>query len=133
MAAEPPPPPQVSPDGKFYWDGQRWVPTQVVQQPASTSVVVFGPRTNSLAVGALIAGIASWILCPVIAALVAVSLGTGARRQISRTGEGGGAMAMAGLILGYIQLGAVGLFLLVWLGRAILLGSCPPQAALPCQ
>jgi hypothetical protein len=26
MGAEPPPPPQVSPDGKFYWDGQRWGP-----------------------------------------------------------------------------------------------------------
>jgi hypothetical protein len=24
----PPPPPQVSPDGKFYWDGERWVPMQ---------------------------------------------------------------------------------------------------------
>jgi hypothetical protein len=24
--SDPPPPPQVSPDGKFYWDGQRWVP-----------------------------------------------------------------------------------------------------------
>jgi GGDEF domain-containing protein len=24
--SEPLPPPQVSPDGKFYWDGQRWVP-----------------------------------------------------------------------------------------------------------
>ncbi len=26
MGAEQPPPPQVSPDGKFYWDGTRWVP-----------------------------------------------------------------------------------------------------------
>jgi hypothetical protein len=26
--SDPPPPPQVSPDGKFYWDGQRWVPMQ---------------------------------------------------------------------------------------------------------
>ena len=26
--AAPPPPPQVSPDGKFYWDGQRWLPMQ---------------------------------------------------------------------------------------------------------
>jgi hypothetical protein len=27
VSAEPPPPPQVSPDGKYYWDGARWVPT----------------------------------------------------------------------------------------------------------
>lgn len=26
--SSPPPPPQVSADGKFYWDGQRWVPMQ---------------------------------------------------------------------------------------------------------
>ena len=26
MSAEPPPPLQVSPDGRFIWDGQRWVP-----------------------------------------------------------------------------------------------------------
>ena len=24
--SEQPPPPQVSPDGKFYWDGQDWMP-----------------------------------------------------------------------------------------------------------
>jgi hypothetical protein len=83
-------------------------------------------------VGALIAGIAGWTICPVIGALVAVPLGTAARRQISRSGEGGGRMAMAGLILGYIELGALGLILLLWLGAAILMGSCPAQAALPC-
>ena len=26
MSAEPPPPPEISSDGKFYWDGQRWLP-----------------------------------------------------------------------------------------------------------
>lgn len=35
MSPNPPPPPQVSPDGKFYWDGQRWVPmpAQAAAQP----------------------------------------------------------------------------------------------------
>jgi hypothetical protein len=33
MGAEPPPPPQVSPDGRFYWDGQRWVPMPVPALP----------------------------------------------------------------------------------------------------
>jgi hypothetical protein len=33
--SEQPPPPQVSPDGRFYWDGQRWVPMPAqAQQPA---------------------------------------------------------------------------------------------------
>src|SRR2546426_9871464 len=31
-----PPPPQVSPDGKFYWDGQRWVPMQQQAQSQPT-------------------------------------------------------------------------------------------------
>lgn len=30
--SDPPPPPQVSPDGKFYWDGSRWVPMQQAPQ-----------------------------------------------------------------------------------------------------
>jgi len=35
VASEPPLPPQVSPDGRFYWDGQRWVPmpTDTPNQP----------------------------------------------------------------------------------------------------
>ena len=36
----PPPPPQVSPDGKFYWDGQRWVPMQQGSHQAPQPVVV---------------------------------------------------------------------------------------------
>ncbi len=42
--SSPPPPPQVSPDGKFYWDGTRWVPIQ--QQPPQPPevVVVKQPR-----------------------------------------------------------------------------------------
>ena len=31
--SDPPPPPQVSPDGKFYWDGTRWVPVQAAPPP----------------------------------------------------------------------------------------------------
>ena len=27
MGDQPPPAPQLSPDGKYYWDGQRWMPT----------------------------------------------------------------------------------------------------------
>jgi len=98
------------------------MPTPALAQQQPAEVVVYGQPTNSLAVGALIAGIASWIICPVVAALVAVSLGTGARRQISRTGESGGGMAMAGLILGYIQLVVVGLVILVWLIGAVAFG-----------
>jgi hypothetical protein len=33
--SDPTPPPQVSPDGKFYWDGQKWVPMQAPPGPSS--------------------------------------------------------------------------------------------------
>jgi hypothetical protein len=48
--SNPPPPPQVSPDGKFYWDGQRWVLIQgqssqpPSMRPPERVVVVKQPR-----------------------------------------------------------------------------------------
>lgn len=140
---DPIPPPQVSPDGKFYWDGQRWVPMQ--QTPPQSApqgaspgpqpllqpnvpgyaqstgsiaypahVVIAGTRTNGFAVASLIAGIATWVLCPVIAAIVAVICGHAARSQMKLSGEGGSGMAVAGLILGYIQIAIVGVFAVFW-------------------
>jgi len=46
VSAEPPPPPQVSADGKFYWDGQRWVPMQTPAAPqvAQPPPVYAAPR-----------------------------------------------------------------------------------------
>ena len=35
--SEPTPPPQVSPDGKFYWDGTRWVPVPPIPVPPKAS------------------------------------------------------------------------------------------------
>jgi Domain of unknown function (DUF4190) len=116
---------QVSDDGRWRWDGAQWVPNTAlapntggyvvapaVYQPA---VLVRSTPTNSLAVVSMIFGIVSWLICPIVASLVAVITGHSARSQIQRTGEGGSGMAMAGLVLGYINLGIVGLFLLFWL------------------
>jgi hypothetical protein len=80
-----------------------------------------GRPTNSLAVVSLVAGIAGYVLPhPFIAGIVAIITGHMARGQIRRTGEGGGALALAGLLLGYlhfvISLAVVGFFLLVVLG-----------------
>jgi len=57
----------------------------------------------------------SWILCPFLGGLLAVILGHTARGQIRRTGEGGGGMATAGLVLGYIHLAAVVLITIFWI------------------
>jgi hypothetical protein len=65
------------------------------------------PRpTNTLAIVSLASGIATWILLPIIGAIVAIVTGHMARREIRAdptrwSGEG---MALAGLILGYAQI-----------------------------
>ena len=78
------------------------------------------PPTNSMAVASLAVGIASWLMCPIVGAVAAIVLGHVARGQIRRTGEAGGGLAVAGLILGYVHLAVYGLILMVWL---ILLGG----------
>jgi len=120
-------PGQLSADGRWRWDGARWVPTtEALAQP-----LPYAPTapTNSLAVVALVSGILSWVVCPVVAAIVAVITGHVARSQIRRTGEGGGGLALAGLILGYVHLAAFVAVTLIWVlllgGFAIMAASSP--------
>ncbi|HET9818112.1 MAG TPA: DUF4190 domain-containing protein [Rhodanobacteraceae bacterium] len=83
------------------------------------------PRTSSLAVVSLVFGILAWLppLLPVIGALIAVVCGHSARSEIRRAPPGsidGDGMALAGLILGWLQLGlgvlVVGLVILFLAG-----------------
>jgi glycerol-3-phosphate acyltransferase PlsY len=79
------------------------------------TVFVYGPRSNSSAVASLVFGIMSWFLCPLLGGGLAVILGHVAHSQIRRSGEGGGGMATAGLILGYINVAASLLVALFWI------------------
>lgn len=63
-----------------------------------------GPKTNTLAIITLIAGILGFNLIAVI--IGHISLG-----QIKRTGEGGSTLAIVGLVLGYIGLVALIIFI----------------------
>lgn len=68
------------------------------------------PRTSSLAVVSLVFGILAWLppLLPFVGALIAVVCGHSARSEIRRAPAGsidGDGMAVAGLILGWLQLG----------------------------
>jgi hypothetical protein len=68
------------------------------------------PRTSSLAVISLIFGILAYVFLPSIGALVAVICGHSARSEIRRSPPGsieGDGMALAGLILGWIQIACV--------------------------
>jgi hypothetical protein len=71
----------------------------VPYRPGVNPVVV--PRTNQMAVASLVCG-----LCQVffwfVAGVPAIVFGHVARRQIRQSGEAGGGMALAGLIMGYV-------------------------------
>ena len=86
------------------------MPEQLGPQPSTVvphyagQPVAANPPTNQLAIVSLVAGVACWFILPVIGALVAIITGHRARGQIRRTGESGGGLALAGLILGYVHL-----------------------------
>ncbi|HET7339420.1 MAG TPA: DUF4190 domain-containing protein [Candidatus Dormibacteraeota bacterium] len=134
MSLGPPTSGHVSPDGKWWWDGSKWVPMPATgapalvpaqaapsppsyQQTAGTpaAVFVYGPRTNSAAVASLVFGIISWFVCPVVGGVLAVVFGHVARGQIRQSGESGGGLAIAGLILGYFHLAAALIVGFIWL------------------
>ena len=123
-------PGQLSADGRWRWDGARWVPTtEALAQPSPYVPMPYAPAapTNTLAIVSLVAGIVSWVLCPFVGAIVAVITGHVARGQVRKTGEAGGSLAMAGLVLGYVHLAAFAVVILIWVlllgGFAILAAS----------
>ena len=76
----------------------------------SSSPHPLGPReaapsssTSGLAVASLVLGILSWVVCPLVGGIAAVITGHLARGSIRRTQRGGDGMALAGLILGYVN------------------------------
>ncbi|HET7592368.1 MAG TPA: DUF4190 domain-containing protein [Rhodanobacteraceae bacterium] len=81
------------------------------------------PRTSSLAVVSLIFGILAYVVLPGVGAVVAVICGHSARSEIRRSPPGsieGDGMALAGLVLGWIQIAcaviAVGFAILIIAG-----------------
>ncbi len=71
-------------------------------------------KTNSLAVAALVCGIGQ-ILFGLLSGIPAIILGHMARKRIAQTGEQGGGMATAGLVLGYIGVGlaVIGILIII--------------------
>jgi hypothetical protein len=65
------------------------------------------PRTSSLAIVSLIFGILAYLFLPFFGAVIAVVCGHSARSEIRRAPPGtveGDGLAVAGLVLGWIQL-----------------------------
>jgi hypothetical protein len=84
------------PPGQPYY-GPQGQPYPPYQQP-------YGPHpaapTNGMAITALVCGVASFVVG--ITFIPAIVCGHIAQRQIRQTGEQGGGLALAGLILGYV-------------------------------
>jgi hypothetical protein len=93
-------PPSLSPPAQPQPLGQ---PLGYQQAPVYGPVAV--PNSN-LAIISLVSGILTWVLLPVIAAIVAVITGHMARREIRQSGGqlAGDGLALIGLILGYAQI-----------------------------
>ena len=64
------------------------------------------PPTNTMAVVSLVSGILSWLIFPLIGAIVAIITGHMARKEIKASlgGQTGDGLAIAGLILGYTNI-----------------------------
>ncbi len=85
-----------------------------------------GSRNSALAIVSLVFGVLSWCLLPMVGAVVAVVCGHLARSEIRHAPpddaiEGGG-MALAGLVLGYLNLLAVVVIMMIFFG-ALFLGA----------
>jgi hypothetical protein len=63
-------------------------------------------QTSTLAIISLVAGIASWLIVPVIGAIVAIITGNKAKKEIAAGAGslGGEGLAKAGVILGWANL-----------------------------
>lgn len=90
-------------------------------KPMSEQVSSYRPAapTSTLAVVSLVFGILAWCVLPFVGAIVAIICGHLARSEIRNSSpeqrQEGDGMAVAGLVLGYVQLalGILAVFLLV--------------------
>jgi len=123
-------PPQYGeqPHGAFSDQNYQQYPAQQYQQyPAPPypgyPVAPYGqaypvaPRTNGMAIGALVGSIAGASLCG-IGAIIGTVLGHIALRQIKQSGEQGRGMAIAGIVIGYTMAALFLIYLAVLISLA---------------
>lgn len=89
------PDPQQGNNDNRYYQAPQWQP------PAANGI-------NGLAVASLVCSIIGWFI-PVILGLLAIIFGHIARGQIRQRKQGGDGLAIAGLVMGYIQVLIMGL------------------------
>jgi MFS family permease len=80
--------------------------------PGATAVMAPAKQTEGLAIASLVLGIASFLIIPIIPAILAIVFGRRARHLIRESGKEGRAMALAGEIIGWVHIGLVVLVVL---------------------
>ena len=103
-------------------------PRYPVARLSQTQPVPRQQATNGMAIASLVCGVGQ-LVAFFPAGIAAIILGHLARRRIRETGEQGGGMAVAGMILGYI--GTVGLLLFVLLFVAVVAAARPHVGVTP--
>jgi hypothetical protein len=76
-----------------------------------------------MAIVSLVAGITSFVLVPILAAIVAIITGHMARKQIRQTGEAGATLATIGLVLGYVHLALVAIGIIIVVVLVVVFGT----------
>lgn len=113
MRSETPQPIPEMPSG-----GPAYAPAPPPAQPGAPYYV--GPMaisTNPLAIASLACSVGSWLVLPVIGALLGVIFGHIALGQIRRSNgtQDGHGMAVAGLVVGYVHLAIVPIVILLFI------------------
>ena len=109
MTEPSPPNPPYGPPGSHPWpsDQAGYGPPPKYASYAPTSA-----GTNGMAVASMVLGIL-WLWW--LGSILALVFGYVAKQQINERGEGGGAMATAGIVLGWIGVGFMALSLLLFI------------------
>ena len=92
-------PDPATPGQQRYWDGQSWT----VSAPAP----VAGPTTSTNAIIGLVLAIVSWVICPIIAAIVALVLAHSSDKEIKASGGrvDGAGLNTATRIIAWLNIG----------------------------
>jgi len=110
-----------APGSQRYWDGTQWTEHRAAgaggaAAPAGPAAVAAPQRTSGKAIASMVLGILCWLTpIPMILALV---FGFQGKKEIDESGGaiGGGGMAVAGIVLGFVGLAW-------WILYVILLGT----------
>jgi hypothetical protein len=82
-------------------------PSAGYEIPAATGPYVVAPKTSNNAIVALVLAIASWVICPLIPAIVALVFANNAKKEIaaSQGRVGGEGMVTASVVVAWINIG----------------------------